>query len=134
MLASGSNRHEMIAGELSDLAGETDAAIGEQDLRLAEATRVQQKLAGQRIARGVFITQTEVELTKRNPARLAAPPHMNQALPGNMVANLAQVRGAAERSRRAVNTNGPAVMRTSAMTRTLSHFSQQQRSQAIGRL
>ena len=44
MLASGNDRHEMIAGELSDLAGKTDAAIGEQDFSLADAAGVEEEL------------------------------------------------------------------------------------------
>ena len=46
MLASCTDGHEMIAGELSDLAGEADAAIGEQNFGPAEATGVEQNCPG----------------------------------------------------------------------------------------
>jgi hypothetical protein len=39
------NGEEVITGELSDLTGETDAAIGEEDLGLADAAGMDQELA-----------------------------------------------------------------------------------------
>jgi hypothetical protein len=70
----------MVAGELSDLAGEADAAIGEQDLGLADAAGVEEELARRRIARGILIAEAEVEIAEPDPARLAAPSHMDQVL------------------------------------------------------
>ena len=59
----------MVAGELSDLAGEADAAIGEQDLGLADAAEVEEGLARRRIARGILIAEAEVEIAELNPAQ-----------------------------------------------------------------
>jgi hypothetical protein len=81
VLGSRDDRQEVIAGELPDLAGETDAAIGEQDLGLADATGVKEELTGCRVARRVLVAEAEVQVAERNPARLAAPPHMDQTLP-----------------------------------------------------
>src|SRR5439155_18887745 len=74
------DRQEMVAGELTDLAGETYRAIGEQNLGLADPAGMQDDLARRRITRSVFISEAEVERAERDPARLAAPAHMDQAL------------------------------------------------------
>src|SRR5712671_3241245 len=65
VLGSRDDRQEVIAGELPDLAGETDAAIGEQDLGLADATGVKEELTGCRVARRV------------GPVEAQNPPHTN---------------------------------------------------------
>ena len=44
MLDSFYNGQEVIASKLPDLAGETDAAIGEQDFSLADAAGVEEEL------------------------------------------------------------------------------------------
>ena len=56
----GDDRQEVVAGELPDLAGETDAAIGEQDLGLADATGVKEELTGRRVARRVLVAEAEL--------------------------------------------------------------------------
>jgi hypothetical protein len=81
LLNSRDNRQEVVAGELTDFAGDADAAIGEQDLGLADAAGVKEELARRRIARGILVAEAEVEIAERDPARLAAPSHMDQALP-----------------------------------------------------
>jgi hypothetical protein len=81
VLGSRDDRQEMVTGELSDLAGEADAAIGEEDLGLADAAGVEQELARRRIARGILVAEAEVEIAERDRARLAAPSHMDLALP-----------------------------------------------------
>ena len=73
VLGSRDDRQEVVAGELPELAGETDAAIGEQDLGLADATGVKEELTGCRVARRVLVAEAEVQVAERNPARLAAP-------------------------------------------------------------
>src|SRR3981189_2150673 len=70
----------MVAGELADLAGKADRAIGKQDLGLADVAGVKQDLARRRKARRILVAEAEIERAKRDPARLAAPPHMDQAL------------------------------------------------------
>ena len=47
----------MIACKLAHLAGETDAAIGQQDFGLADATGIKDDLAGRGIA-GVVLIRT----------------------------------------------------------------------------
>src|SRR5215472_16679477 len=81
MLPALDDGEEVVAGELSVLAGETDAAIGEQDLGLADTAGMDQELAGCGVARRVLIAEPEIEAAQGNPARFAAPPHMDQTLP-----------------------------------------------------
>ena len=52
----------MVAGELAHLAGEVHAAIGEQDLGLADTARVEDDLARRRIAGVVLISDAEIEI------------------------------------------------------------------------
>src|SRR5687767_5384512 len=69
----------MVPGELPHLAGEARRSVGEEDLDLREPTRVEQELAGRRIARCVFGADPEVELpAERNPRRLAAPARLHE--------------------------------------------------------
>src|SRR5688572_14655154 len=71
---------KMVAGKLSSLAAEIDRAVGEQDFRLADAAGVEDDLAGRRIAFGILITETDIEIAQGNPAGLAAPTHVNDSL------------------------------------------------------
>src|SRR5713226_5232076 len=70
----------MVASELADLAGEANAAIGDEDLGLADAARVDNDLAGRREARVVLVAEAKIKIAERDPARLAAPAHMDDAL------------------------------------------------------
>src|SRR6266852_5781340 len=70
----------MVASELADLAGEANAAIGDEDLGLADASRVDNDLAGCREARVVLVVEAKIKIAERDPARLAAPAHMDDAL------------------------------------------------------
>src|SRR5271154_6439030 len=81
VLAALGDRQEMIAGELSDLAGKRHRAIGEQNFRFTDAARIKDNLARGRMARGILITQAEIELAERYPAALAAPAHVDDLLP-----------------------------------------------------
>jgi len=72
----GNDRAEMIAGELAHFAGEVHAAIGDQQLRLANAAWIQQDLPRRRIAGVILVRYPEIEVAERHPDRLAAPAHM----------------------------------------------------------
>ena len=61
------------------LLGELHAAIGQQYFRLTYATGMQDDLAWRRVTGGVFVTETEVKITQRDPACLAAPPDVDDA-------------------------------------------------------
>src|SRR5690606_38057507 len=80
LLDSVRDRQEMVAGKLAHLARKRDAAISEENFRLADAAGVENHLSQRRIAGRVFIAQTEIEIAEWNPAPLSAPAHMNQLL------------------------------------------------------
>src|ERR1700735_1323826 len=63
----------MIARQLTHLAGEMHAAIGQQDFRFADAAGVENDLAGRRIAGVVLVRDAEIEIAERHPDPLAAP-------------------------------------------------------------
>src|SRR5512143_3320623 len=67
----------MVAGKLADLAREMHAAIGQQDLRLADAAGIEDDLAGRGIARVVLVADAEIEVAERHPNALAAPAYMD---------------------------------------------------------
>src|SRR2546426_12027850 len=64
---------EVVAGQLAGLAREQRPAVWKEDLRFADAPRVEQQLPRARVARVVLVSEAEVELAERNPRRLAAP-------------------------------------------------------------
>src|SRR6516165_9949996 len=68
----------MIARELADLAGEMNAAIGQENLGLADAAGIENDLAGCGVAGVVFKTHAEIEIAERHPYALAAPTHMDR--------------------------------------------------------
>src|SRR5688572_5723520 len=93
----------MVAGELTHLAGEMDAAIGEKDFRLADSARIQDDLAWRRIARVVLVADPEVEIAEGHPHPLPAPAHMHDlALERKRLAES----GAGFRRRRLLETGG----------------------------
>lgn len=61
---------EVVAGELPDLAGETDTAVEEQDLGLADAAGMEEELTGRRGTRGVLVAEAEASrrAITRSPA------------------------------------------------------------------
>src|ERR1700689_3825817 len=67
----------MIARELTHLAGEMHAAIGQQDFRFANAAGIKNDLAGRRVAGVVLVRDAEIEITEWHPDPLAAPADMN---------------------------------------------------------
>src|ERR1700722_2472640 len=80
MLATLDHCQKVVAGELAHLTGELDAAISQQDFGFAYATGIKQDLPRCRVAGVVFKAQTEVEITKRDPAGFAATAHVNDTL------------------------------------------------------
>src|SRR3990167_1523691 len=79
-LAALGDCQEVVAGELADLARETDAAIGDEDLGLADPARIDDDLAGRRIAGVVLVFDAEVAVAEGDPAPLAAPADMDDPL------------------------------------------------------
>ncbi len=75
------NGKEMVAGQLTDFAGEADPAIGEQNLGLADAARVKQDLTRCWETGVVFETQAQIERAEGDPAGLATPSNMDDAFP-----------------------------------------------------
>src|SRR5690348_7734116 len=67
LICSFGDGEEMVAGELPDLAGETHAAIGEEDLGLADAAGVKDDLSRRRKARVILIAEAKIEIAQRNP-------------------------------------------------------------------
>src|SRR5580698_4065302 len=63
----------MIARQLTHLAGEMHAAIGQQDFRFADAAGIENDLAGRRIAGVVLVRDAEIEIAEGHPDPLAAP-------------------------------------------------------------
>jgi len=116
VLGSFYDGQEVIASKVPDLAGETDAAIGEQDLSLADAHGVEEELTRGGIARRALVARPRS--SPPSGIQHASPLHrtwIRRSRYGSMLSNLAQVSGAASRSKRALNANVPTVIRTSAM-------------------
>ena len=78
MFAALDDCREVVARQLTELAGEHRRAVGEQDLRLAVAAGVKQNLAGGRVTRRVLKADAELEVAERNPRRLTAPARLDQ--------------------------------------------------------
>src|ERR1700744_109765 len=68
----------MIAGELAHLAREMHAAIGEQNLGLADAAGIEDDLARRGIAGVVLVGDAEIEIAERHPDALPAPAHVDR--------------------------------------------------------
>ena len=68
----------MVAGELAHLAGEVDAAIGDQDFGFADAAGIEDDLARRGITGLVFVTDPKIEIAKRQPDGFAAPAHVHR--------------------------------------------------------
>src|SRR6185312_13407715 len=94
---------ERISRKLAGFAGKTARAVGDQDFRFADPARVEQDLSGGRIAGGVLIADAGVEPAERDPARLAAPSHVDDAL---AVRQQPLKPGAGLRRRRALEAGG----------------------------
>ena len=77
VLVAFDDRGEVVARERARLGGEADVSVGEQDLRLRDAARVEDDLARVRVAGGVLRAEAEVEVAERDPAALARPADVN---------------------------------------------------------
>src|SRR5262245_8259446 len=71
---------EVVARELANDARERAAAVGQEDLGLAVAARVEEDLAGRRVAGVVLEANADVEVAEWDPRRLAAPAHVDDLL------------------------------------------------------
>src|SRR5262249_18289900 len=71
---------EVIARELADDAREHAAAVGQEDLGLAEAAGVEEDLTGRGVAGVILEADADVEVAERDPDRLAAPAHVDDLL------------------------------------------------------
>src|SRR5579872_861903 len=80
VLHSFDDRHEVVAGELAQLAGEAHAAVRYQQFCFAVSARIKKKLPRSRIARRIFERQIRGEIGERHPASLAAPSAVNELL------------------------------------------------------
>src|SRR6476659_8695137 len=63
----------MVPRQRARLARERGRSVRKQDLRLADAARVEEDLPRRRVAGRVLRPEPDVELAERDPARLAAP-------------------------------------------------------------
>ena len=70
----------MIARQLSHLAGEAAASIGQDDLGLAVAARIEQDVSDRRMAGVILEADAELEFAQRDPDTLAAPADVNDFL------------------------------------------------------
>src|SRR6185437_9637018 len=68
---------EVVAREGPGLRGEAHIAVGQQQLRLADAARVEDDLARRRIAGVVLKRDPEIQVAERHPHALAAPANVN---------------------------------------------------------
>ena len=67
----------MIAGELSQLAGETLAAVGKEKFSFAEFSGVQENVAARRVACRILEIEPKIEIAQRYPDGFAAPARVN---------------------------------------------------------
>src|SRR5215207_1890266 len=91
------DREEVVAGERTSAAGECHLAVREQELGLADAARIPQKLPRSRRARRVLQSHAKLERAERDPAAFAAPSAVHEAL---RVGEQPPERGARRRRRR----------------------------------
>src|SRR5690606_15299004 len=78
MLAAFDDAQKVIAGERPELAREGTRAVGEDDLGLAVAARIEQHVARRRMGRSVLETEIHAFVAQRHPATLAAPAHVDE--------------------------------------------------------
>ena len=71
---------EVVACELAQLASKYRARVGKEDLRLRVAAGVEQDLPRLRNARGILEANPEIVVAQGDPARLPAPPDVDDLL------------------------------------------------------
>jgi len=72
---------EMVAGKLADFAGKLYGTVSEQDFGFAHSAGIKNDFTGSRMAGRIFMSQSEIKASQRNPTALSAPAHMNYFLP-----------------------------------------------------
>src|SRR2546430_16070595 len=72
------DRGEVVAGQLACLAREKRPTVRKEDLRLADAARVEQQWPGPGVARVVLVAEAELELAERDPRSLSAPAGLDE--------------------------------------------------------
>lgn len=68
----------MIAGELPHFGGKIEGTVGEDDFGFADATWIEEHLAGGWMASVVLIWQIEMVVAEGDPDAFAAPAHMDE--------------------------------------------------------
>jgi hypothetical protein len=77
IFASFQHSQEMIASQLAHLAGETGAAVRNEDFGLTHAARVKQYLTSGWMTGMIFEGHTQIESSQGNPNSFATPADMN---------------------------------------------------------
>src|SRR5438477_8482707 len=72
------NGQKVIPCELTHFTGKTGGTIRKENLRFTIATRVEQELAGPRVAGVVLKADIHLQIAQRHPSRLSAPAGLNQ--------------------------------------------------------
>jgi len=76
-LATSLDGGEVIPRQRSSLAPEGGLAIRKDDLSLADAARVDQQLAGSGVGGRVLVAEPGLQISERDPRRLAAPARLD---------------------------------------------------------
>src|SRR5688572_3493797 len=97
------DRQERIPLQRAVLAGETGPAVGEEDLGLADPAGIEEQLAGLRLRDRILEADPELEVAEGDPARLAAPPGVDELL---AIGEQLEERGAGLRSERFFEPGG----------------------------
>ena len=71
--SSGTMRGEVVGGQLADLRRRRAGAVGEEDLALADAARVERELARRGVRGVVLVVDAGTVVAERDPRRFAAP-------------------------------------------------------------
>ena len=81
LLATVDHGQEVVAGQLTHLAGKAAGPIGHDDFCLAVATGVEENVSHRGVAGVVLKTHAQRPLAQRHQDALAAPAHMDEFLP-----------------------------------------------------
>ena len=93
MLGSLDDGQEVIASQLSDLAAEAHAAIGKQDLGLANAAGVEEELTRDGVARRILVAKAEIKPKVPLIGLVVSFPSSQKALQRLYVENTVKQRG-----------------------------------------
>ena len=67
----------MVAGELAGLRCEVDVTVPDEELGFRLSSRVDDDLAGKRVAGSVLVSDAQIEVPEGDPSGLAGPAHVN---------------------------------------------------------